>query len=247
MNEPKPRIVTAQPFFNELDLLELKVRELEGVVDAHVIVESGLTFTGLRKPLHFLDNAGRFTGIPIFHRAIDLPHEAPSPWDREGATHRALLEVVREIEPEIVIWVDADELPRRSTVERFLELGVQTATLDMDVLLFGFDRLDLQERWRKATISRWHPGIQRQPGRGETGHPVLEDAGWHLEYFGRDLELGAKMLATSHAPEVGAEDMRRRLAAGELPGIERTVRYPDALLPRDVQLHRGRYARHFVR
>ena len=44
-------IITAQLFFNELDLLEINANNLKGQVDAHVIVEATTTFTGLPKPL----------------------------------------------------------------------------------------------------------------------------------------------------------------------------------------------------
>lgn len=240
-----PTIVTAQPFFNELDLLELKVRELEGIVDAHVIVEAPLTFSGIEKPMHFLRNSCRFTGMEIYHFEAELPREAPSPWIREGLTHRRLFEAVRELKPDVVIWVDTDELPRRDVVERFLAMNVEVATLELDVLLFGFDRLDFTQTWRKASIAKFRP-TSRQLGRGELDHPVIKDAGWHLEYFGQRDELMAKLHATSHAPEPGAHNMRRLVQEGQLPGIERTVFYPASMLPTVVQADRAKFARHFT-
>jgi hypothetical protein len=124
-------------------------------------------------------------------------------------------------------------------------MDVDCATLDMDVLLFGFDRVDFTQVWRKASISRFDRR-PRQVGRGEEGHPVIPNAGWHLEYFGRGVELMDKLHATSHAPEPGAQNMRRLVDAGELPGMERTARYPSGLLPNDVILNPQRYARHFI-
>ncbi len=59
-------IVCASPFFNELDLLEIKCRELAGIVDLFVIVESTLTFTGIPKPLYFANNKARFAEFPLF-------------------------------------------------------------------------------------------------------------------------------------------------------------------------------------
>ena len=48
------------PFFNELDLLEIRLAELDDVVDIHVIAEATVTYSGRRKPLYFRENEDRF-------------------------------------------------------------------------------------------------------------------------------------------------------------------------------------------
>ena len=45
---------------SELDLLEIRMNELDSVVDFFFIVESNATFTGLRKKTYFADNKARF-------------------------------------------------------------------------------------------------------------------------------------------------------------------------------------------
>jgi hypothetical protein len=238
-------ILTAQPFFNELDLLEIKCRTLEGIVDAHVVVEARTTFTGIPKPLHFAENRARFRQWPIVHVVVDLPQVAETPWVRESAQYKEVLEAVRALNPEIAIWVDADELPRPDSVERFRALNTGTATLEMDHVLFYFDRVDSTQRWRNGKIGFFHPAMVHQPWRGQTHWPIIPDAGWHFEYFGKRDELLAKLAAVSHAPEEGCQNMRRLVSAGELPGLERTVPYPRERLPLFVQQNPGRFAASF--
>lgn len=228
-------ILTAQPFFNELDLLEIKCRTLAGIVDAHVVVEARTTFTGLPKPLYFAENAARFSEFRIIHAVVDLPVVAPTPWQRESAQYREVLEVVRALNPEIAIWVDADECPRADCVDRFRALNCECATLDMDHLLFCFDRVDTTLKWRNGKIGRFNPKMVHQPWRGQTHWPILTDAGWHFEYFGKRDELLLKLAAVSHAPEEGCKNMRRLVEAGELPGMERTAPYPFEFLPAFVR------------
>ena len=43
-------------FFNELDLLEIRLNELNDVVDKFVIVESTESFSKKKKPLYFQEN-----------------------------------------------------------------------------------------------------------------------------------------------------------------------------------------------
>ena len=240
-------IITAQPFFNELDMLEIKCRELAGIVDAHVILEATHTYTGLPKPLHFAENRARFAQWPILHYVSNL-HEADEiaePWDREFLQRRELLEIVRQINPELVIWCDADEIPRRDTVSRFRERGLRVMTLDMDQLIFFFDRLDTRYRCTEAKIGRWDPSCTMQPWRGETFWPVLEDAGWHFEFFGDRETLMAKLWATSHATEEGGAMMRAEIERGDLPGLEKAVPYPAWKLPAFVRENRTRFEASF--
>ena len=47
-------------FFNEFDLLEIRLNELDSVVDKFVLVEATKTFSGLDKPLYFNENKNKF-------------------------------------------------------------------------------------------------------------------------------------------------------------------------------------------
>ncbi len=243
------KVITASPFFNELDLLEIKVREMGDSVDAHLIVESTRTFTGIPKPLHFAENEARFAGLShkIIHVVCELPEHAKSPWDREWVQHRAIREAVAALSPEIVIWGDTDEIPRADTVERFRAMGVKTAIVDLDRLLYFFDRFDVTDRPTASRIGIYDAGASPQPWRGMVDLPTVADAGWHCQYFqfGNRDHLLDKLRATSHAVEEGSHVMQGEVAAGQFPGIDRTVPYPDAMLPRFVVENRARFFRSF--
>ncbi len=234
-------IVTAQLFFNELDLLELNCQTLRGVVDAHVIIEATTTFTGKPKRLVFAENRNRFAEFPIIHEVVELPAVSESPWDREHASHGHLLHAVKRINPEIVIWSDADELARPDTVERFRALKAPCATLDLDHLIYYFDRIRPDIRDLNPKIGFFDRACDHQPWRGETHWPILPVAGWHFEYMGARESLLAKLEAISHAPEEGCQAMRAAVAEGKLPGIEKTVGYPLRRLPEYVLKNPSRY------
>lgn len=241
-------IVSAFPFFNELDLLEVRCHELAGAVDLLVLVESPITWTGKPKPMHYAANAARFANspVPIAHFVCDLPITAKSPWDREWVAHHALMQAVRGIDPEIAIWTDADEIPRGDTVERFRRMNVPAAHVDMDFVIFYFDRLDPTQRGTTAKIGKFDRTAAWHPWRGETHHPVIPDAGWHFDYFGGREHLLAKLGAFSHGPEEGGMAMARQVEAGNQPGLERTVPYPTDKLPQFVNQNRARFAHHFL-
>jgi len=72
-------------FFNELELLELRLNELDAVVDKFVIVEATKTHQGNEKPLYFEENKKRFSKFldKIIHVVVDsYPNNISSPWNR---------------------------------------------------------------------------------------------------------------------------------------------------------------------
>jgi beta-1,4-mannosyl-glycoprotein beta-1,4-N-acetylglucosaminyltransferase len=60
-------------FFNELDILELRLEILNDFVDKFVIVESTVTFSGKEKPLFFNENKDKFSKFAdkIIHVIVD--------------------------------------------------------------------------------------------------------------------------------------------------------------------------------
>lgn len=54
------KILDAVLMSNELDLLEIRLHELDAVVDHFLIVESNASFTGLPKQTFFANNRDRF-------------------------------------------------------------------------------------------------------------------------------------------------------------------------------------------
>ena len=65
-------------FFNELDLLELRLNILDPYVDYFVISEASVTHTGVAKPYYFEENKERFS--KFLHKIIHLKIE-DSPFD----------------------------------------------------------------------------------------------------------------------------------------------------------------------
>jgi beta-1,4-mannosyl-glycoprotein beta-1,4-N-acetylglucosaminyltransferase len=55
------KVLDAVLMSNELDLLEIRMNELDSVVDYFLIVESNATFTGLPKDTYFASNRDRFS------------------------------------------------------------------------------------------------------------------------------------------------------------------------------------------
>ncbi|HXP48954.1 MAG TPA: hypothetical protein VN922_03315, partial [Bacteroidia bacterium] len=60
-------------FFNELDILEIRLNVLDKVVDKFVLVEATRTHQGKEKPLYYNENKTRYVAFAdrIIHIIID--------------------------------------------------------------------------------------------------------------------------------------------------------------------------------
>ena len=111
-------------FYNELDILEIRLSELDRVVDKFVLVEAEHTFRGNPKPLLFAENRHRFARWQdkIVHVVVrDMPLAAPSAWTRETHQRDCIMRGIGEAAAEDIVLVsDVDEIPRAKILERSL-------------------------------------------------------------------------------------------------------------------------------
>ena len=79
-------------FFNELELLELRLNELAGVVDKFVLVEATQTHTNKPKPLHYHENRARFSAFhdKIIHVIVDDMPQSSDPWIPENFQRKCI-------------------------------------------------------------------------------------------------------------------------------------------------------------
>ena len=108
-------------FFNELDLLELRLAELDPVVDRFVLAESPFPFTGKPKPLFFAENRARFARyLPKIEHVVisDIPNgPETTAWDREWFQRDALVRGLGDAAPDDLVSIaDVDEIPRASVL-----------------------------------------------------------------------------------------------------------------------------------
>lgn len=120
----KGKVYDAVIFSVELDMLEIRMRELYDVVDHFVILESSRTFTGHPKNAVFQENRERysFAEDKIIYKLVPLRElvSGEEPWVNEGAMRNEMTRLLWSTdikEGDYVIFSDVDEIPSRQTVE----------------------------------------------------------------------------------------------------------------------------------
>lgn len=108
-------------FFNELELLELRLHELASVVDRFVLVEATRTHTNQPKPLYYQENQESFRPFceRIIHVVVNDMPDSTNPWDLENFQRNCIGRGLIGCQPDDLILVsDLDEIPRARTVQQ---------------------------------------------------------------------------------------------------------------------------------
>ena len=198
---------------SELDWLEIRMNELDSLVDYFVVIEASETFTGNQKPMTFRDNYSRFAQFApkILYHAVDLsPFRENSTWEREAYSRNALFtSIFPSLFPpaapslnDVILVSDADEIPRPQTLVTLRNCDFpDRVTLRSRFYYYSFQWQHLGDEWH-------HPQATFFAGLNETilpedlrmggGHDIW-NASWHCSScFSTVSEFINKIKSFSH-------------------------------------------------
>lgn len=208
-------------FFNELELLELRLHELSDVVDRFILVEAPVTFTGIPKEMVFKNNRHRFEKFldRIIHvEASDTP-KTTNPWVREEHQRNCILRGLPYPlrEADTLILADLDEIPRAETLRKILPV-LKPVTLRMDSYGGYLNARSGNWEYTKVTPVKVFEAFTAEQLR-KLLHHTVPDGGWHFSSVGSAQRIHTKLDAISHQePSVqqwnNLERLERDLKAG---------------------------------
>jgi beta-1,4-mannosyl-glycoprotein beta-1,4-N-acetylglucosaminyltransferase len=177
-------------FDNELELLELRLKETEGIVDKWVIVECATNFKQKPKPLNFRDNKERFAPYldRIYHVTIEDNPIGPHPII-EHYQRRQLSKAWKEAGAapgDLIIISDADEIPNPAVLKALLA-NPPTAMVVLKQRLYYYTVDCLQNQsWKGPILFVLGDGeYDAQQIRGRRRKiQAINNGGWHFSWLG---------------------------------------------------------------
>ena len=117
------KIVDSFLFFNEIDILELRLNILYDYVDYFVITEADRTFSGIRKEFNYLKNKTKFKKFEdkIIYNQVNIPDNITITWDREIFQRNYPLLKIKDIfsPNDIILTSDIDEIPSTEVLKNY--------------------------------------------------------------------------------------------------------------------------------
>jgi beta-1,4-mannosyl-glycoprotein beta-1,4-N-acetylglucosaminyltransferase len=198
-------IVDTFMFYNELDVLETRLRKLSPHVDLFVLVESKVTHNGNPKPLYFEENKERYAEwLPKLRHVIaeDIPTDE-NPWGREKYQRHCILKGMEDIPDDAWVMVsDADEIPM---MDKIPWSDIKSAhTLHMYMFEYSLKYMFQGEPWFGTVVTRAREFRKLGPNffrdnRWRFSHTL--HAGWHLSSFGDAKHVWNKIQNYAHAKD----------------------------------------------
>lgn len=192
-------------FFNELDILEIRLEELYPVVDKFIIVEGSQTFQGTPKPQYGWENSDKFEkyadkvswcNVNVWPPVKDKNRAT---WEREYHQRNMIKRFLEysDLNPDdIVLISDADEIPRRSAVEQLNPQPVQS--LALKTFYYGLNIFG--GHYHTSRAIRWSALTTPQEIRTLDPPPnIIDEAGWHFSYLGAPEHIAEKFKAFAHS------------------------------------------------
>ncbi|KAI8599391.1 N-acetylglucosaminyltransferase-like protein [Dissophora ornata] len=208
---PTPTLYDAVIFSVELDMLEIRIREMWDVVDKFVILEANATFTGHSKEETFKNNRDRFAFAEskILYKSIPLwpLKSGETPWKNEKDMRRGMdvFLIESRIQPaDLVTFSDVDEIISREAIEllKSCEGIPQSIHLHLKNYLYSYEFPVADGGMWRPSLHRWPPG-KISYDHGQSSNILFYDAGWHCSFCFRTIkDFQFKMKAYSHADRI---------------------------------------------
>lgn len=213
-------------FFNELELLELRLKLLYHMVDFFVLCELDVNHRGEKRAYCFEKNKEQFsryldkilyvkaTGAPEYDASLRVYSpdgmRSSGDWAIENYHRNCIAHGLGNCnQDDIVLISDLDEIPSPDALHRLIvshRLEESAITFEMR-LFYYFLNLQSKERWKGTVACKFErlQSIQALRGRKDS-FPCVADAGWHFSYMGGIERIKNKMKSIVEGNEVLAQD-----------------------------------------
>jgi beta-1,4-mannosyl-glycoprotein beta-1,4-N-acetylglucosaminyltransferase len=215
-------------FYNELDLLELRMNILGDIVDYFVINEATITFTGKKKPLYFAENKERFKKWEdkIIHHVLDDNNETLEKYWEDVPYHRSMMEddiyklplhyqracfhkdsaiyalLDHAQDDDIILTSDADEIANPEAIKAISEwFDPNNHYVLKGPVYYYYLNLLCEKEWMGTRVSTMKMLKTMSVDKLRQSHQdawKVEDGSWHWSFFGDADTVRAKMDAYEH-------------------------------------------------
>lgn len=233
-------IYEAFPFFNELDILDIRLHELYDVVDCFVLLEADRTQSNIPKPFYYYENKERFKDFwPKIHYVQDINttrfHNDNYEVAIDLATRDMLIDDLSLNDDDILIINDADQVIRASAIadEDFAK-SVRFNFRCYQYYLNMYEYIEWEHWWGSIGMKyKMYKDSGYKIGEIRSNIHLFdskykEDAGWHWYYMLPLENIRAKLVAGSHWRSTTSPlNMSKEFIEGNLKnGIDVLGRWP---------------------
>lgn len=228
-------------FFNEFDLLKIRLHELDPWVDRFVLVESSETPTGHKKPLYFAENKEMFKEFlpKITFLESPLAKNPKTAWDRQENQRNFIMEGLRGCwDNDLILIGDLDEIPKGIDFEVVCKKDDIYWT-SYQAPYFYFMNLYRPGAWSGTVLTRYKNlvsvfngsphEIRSKRRKGICVQRGVQNRGWHFSHMGGFEKVKLKSISSPHFniyARMSDQDFRNQMKEGGVIKGRKLVKGP---------------------
>ena len=213
------KVIDGFSFFNEFDILKLRLEYLRDTVDYFIISECNYTHSGKEKPYYLNQIINEFdeelrSKIISVHYEPDISDYDFSPkttcdfesgfWKLERGQRNHILEGLKNFSPDDLFMLsDMDEIPRKELIQHLKQNGLPENNLALarcDNFYYNFFTYE-NSTWGGTVFTNVETASKTDADflRGRSYEfPFFENAGWHFTFFGGIKQIQDKLNSYAH-------------------------------------------------
>jgi len=212
-------------FYNEFEILEIRLKELWDTVDYFILLEASTTFSGLKKEYMFDQNKERFEPYlsKIRHIKLDdsieeqrnvFPHEIDDTWVREKYQRYSLQKELYDLSADDLVMIsDCDEIPRADVINMIKEDANDYDRYHLYIAQFNYkiNYMKIQRPSRHGAIIVTRGRVFTNPqqereftffwNKAPENTAEINHGGWHFTYFGNETHCVNKIQSFAHTEQ----------------------------------------------
>ncbi len=192
-------------FNNELEVLDIRLHELEKVVDRFVLVESTVSHSCKPKRLYFEENKERFKKFEdkIIHIIIRDTPEVSLPWIVNDYQFCQMIRGLKNCkDSDVILFGDADEIPRAERVVEWKSRKGKLKIFKQKLSQYYLNFVDYATGpWLGTRMTSYqHLKTYKSTWIAKFSKPdfTIPDAGWHFSYMGGIKRIREKLSNMTH-------------------------------------------------
>lgn len=192
-------------FNNELEILEIRLNELAGVVDKFVITESTVTHMNKPKRLHYYENRKKFEKFKsqIIHNVIKDSPNVNNPWIINDFQFSQMARGLDQAKPEdIILFGDADEIPHSKKIIEWSKIGGKHKVFYQWMAFYFLNYASTKPYNWPGTHMMKLSDLKKLQTMWIAKYSKVDDyipqGGWHLSYMGGIKRIQEKISAQAH-------------------------------------------------
>lgn len=213
------KVIDSFSFFNEFDILKLRLEYLKDIVDYFIISECKYTHAGNPKPYYLDDVIDDFDG-DLKKKIINVHYEPDISdydfsnrdecnfesgfWKIERGQREYITQALKQFSSDDLFMVsDADEIPRIEVIQYLKNKKLQkdfAATSNCELFYYNFNTF-YNIKWGGTVFTTLENAIERGCNflRDHSYEfPFVEKGGWHFSYFGNLERIRTKLQSFAH-------------------------------------------------